>query len=122
MTSLRSELQGTAIQNRYVELYTLLNWAFPSQLGTRSDWKAFVEEPLKRAQKHDATSRQVWGLGTVDIFTNIHPTAQLAIGRERAEALVQNLLPHFFLRRFGMSSFYAHRDAQCITNGHTPCG
>ncbi|KAK9899632.1 hypothetical protein P389DRAFT_164661 [Cystobasidium minutum MCA 4210] len=77
----RFGLTGTAMQNRYSELHTVLDWCFPGRLGDRNQWRDYVESPLKEAQRKDATQQQ------------------LAIGRARAFALVHYLLPHFFLRR-----------------------
>lgn len=47
------------MQNRYRELYTILNWAFPKRLGTTEQWKYFVEDPMKMAQKNSATAQEV---------------------------------------------------------------
>ncbi|KAF2151736.1 hypothetical protein K461DRAFT_257184 [Myriangium duriaei CBS 260.36] len=77
----RIGLTGTAIQNRYEELWTILNWTNPGRFGPISVWKASISEPLKQGQSHDAT------------------VAQLALARKTAKRLVQNLLPQFFLRR-----------------------
>ncbi|KAJ5386239.1 DNA excision repair protein ERCC-6-like 2 [Penicillium cosmopolitanum] len=77
----RIGLTGTAIQNRYEELWTLLNWANPGKLGPMSEWNTFIAEPLKVGQSHTAT----W--------------SQLRRARRTARMLVKNLLPRFFLRR-----------------------
>jgi len=77
----RIGLTGTAIQNSYDELWTLLNWTNPGRFGPISTWKASISEPLKIGQSHDAT---------------IH---QLSKARKTAKKLVENLLPEFFLRR-----------------------
>ena len=77
----RIGLTGTAIQNSYDELWTLLNWTNPGKFGPISTWKASISEPLKTGQSHDAT------------------VYQLSKARKTAKALVQNLLPQFFLRR-----------------------
>ena len=85
----RLGLTGTAIQNSYDELWTLLNWTNPGKFGPISTWKASISEPLKMGQSHDAT---------------IH---QLSKARKTAKALVENLLPQFFLRR--MKAIIAHQ-------------
>ena len=85
----RIGLTGTAIQNSYDELWTLLNWTNPGRFGPISTWKASISEPLKMGQSHDAT---------------IH---QLSKARKTAKALVENLLPQFFLRR--MKTIIAHQ-------------
>lgn len=77
----RIGLTGTAIQNKYEELWTLLNWTNPGHFGPISTWKASICEPLKLGQSHDAT------------------VYQLARARKTAKSLVENLLPQFFLRR-----------------------
>ncbi|KUL87080.1 hypothetical protein ZTR_05640 [Talaromyces verruculosus] len=77
----RIGLTGTAIQNKYEELWTLLNWTNPGKLGPVTAWKRAVADPLKIGQSHDAT------------------LYQLSKARKTAKKLVQNLLPQFFLRR-----------------------
>ena len=77
----RIGLTGTAIQNSYDELWTLLNWTNPGRFGPISTWKSTISEPLRAGQSHDAT------------------VYQLSKARKTAKALVQNLLPSFFLRR-----------------------
>ncbi|KAI1765125.1 P-loop containing nucleoside triphosphate hydrolase protein [Hypoxylon sp. FL1150] len=77
----RIGLTGTAIQNRYEELWALLNWTNPGQFGTLGEWKNTICKPLTIGQSHDAT---------------IH---QLSEARKTAKKLRFNLLPRFFLRR-----------------------
>lgn len=77
----RIGLTGTAIQNNYQELWTLLNWTNPGQFGPLKSWQLAISDPLKLGQSHDATM------------------PQLAKARGVAEKLVNNLLPRFFLRR-----------------------
>ncbi|KAI9802450.1 MAG: hypothetical protein M1825_002835 [Sarcosagium campestre] len=77
----RIGLTGTAIQNNYDELWTLLNWTNPGRFGPLSTWRKCISEPLKLGQSHQAT---------------VH---QLSNARRTAKRLVQNLLPEFFLRR-----------------------
>jgi len=77
----RIGLSGTAIQNKYEELWTLLNWSNPGKFGPLSNWKQMICIPLKMGQSHDST------------------VPQLAKARRTAEKLVKNLLPPFFLRR-----------------------
>lgn len=77
----RLGLSGTAIQNKYEELWTLLNWTSPGMLGSVGTWRDSVCVPLKMGQSHDAT------------------VAQLSKARRIATKLVKNLLPRFFLRR-----------------------
>jgi hypothetical protein len=77
----RIGLSGTAIQNKYEELWTLLNWANPGCVGPISSWKQSICIPLKIGQSHDAT------------------VLQLSKARRIATKLVNNLLPNFFLRR-----------------------
>ncbi|KAL8779483.1 MAG: hypothetical protein Q9194_001426 [Teloschistes cf. exilis] len=77
----RIGLTGTAIQNNYDELWTLLNWTNPGKFGPITTWKTSISEPLKMGQSHDAT------------------VYELSKARKTAKALVNNLLPQFFLRR-----------------------
>ena len=77
----RIGLTGTAIQNSYDELWTLLNWTNPGKFGPISTWKETISKPLRDGQSHDAT-----------VF-------QLSKARRTAEKLRDNLLPRFFLRR-----------------------
>ncbi|EAQ85853.1 hypothetical protein CHGG_07106 [Chaetomium globosum CBS 148.51] len=85
----RIGLTGTAIQNKYEELWTLLNWTNPGHFGTRAEWGNTITKPLTVGQSHDATLKQ------------------LSIARTTAKKLVQNLLPEFFLRR--MKTLIAHQ-------------
>ncbi|PNY25409.1 DNA excision repair protein ERCC-6-like 2 [Tolypocladium capitatum] len=77
----RIGLTGTAIQNKYEELWTLLDWTNPGCFGTRAEWTQTIAKPLTVGQSHDAT------------------IAQLSLARQTAKKLVQNLLPRYFLRR-----------------------
>ncbi|KAK4241412.1 P-loop containing nucleoside triphosphate hydrolase protein [Achaetomium macrosporum] len=85
----RIGLTGTAIQNKYEELWTLLNWTNPGRFGTLAEWTQTITKPLTVGQSHDATLKQ------------------LSIARTTAKKLVQNLLPDFFLRR--MKTLIAHQ-------------
>jgi DNA excision repair protein ERCC-6-like 2 len=77
----RIGLTGTAIQNSYDELWTLLNWTNPGQFGSYVTWKQAISDPLRIGQAHDAT------------------VSELSRARRIANKLVKNLLPRFFLRR-----------------------
>ncbi|KAI5926933.1 P-loop containing nucleoside triphosphate hydrolase protein [Camillea tinctor] len=77
----RIGLTGTAIQNRYEELWALLNWTNPGRFGTMADWVTQICKPLTIGQSHDAT------------------LYQLSEARKTAKKLRFNLLPQFFLRR-----------------------
>ncbi|PTB68616.1 hypothetical protein BBK36DRAFT_1113269 [Trichoderma citrinoviride] len=85
----RIGLTGTAIQNKYEELWTLLDWTNPGHFGTKAEWSQTITKPLTVGQSHDAT------------------VAQLSLARQTAKKLVQNLLPRYFLRR--MKSLIAHQ-------------
>ncbi|KAI1850536.1 hypothetical protein JX266_003818 [Neoarthrinium moseri] len=85
----RIGLTGTAIQNKYEELWTLLNWTNPGLFGTKSEWTHTISKPLTIGQSHEATFQQ------------------LSKARRTAKKLVENLLPQFFLRR--MKSLIAHQ-------------
>ncbi|KAK7739126.1 hypothetical protein SLS53_005762 [Cytospora paraplurivora] len=85
----RIGLTGTAIQNKYEELWTLLNWTQPGHFGSLYEWDQRIAKPLTRGQSHDATLKE------------------LSRARKIAKQLVQNVLPEFFLRR--MKSLIAHQ-------------
>ncbi|CZR59835.1 probable DNA repair and recombination protein RAD26 [Phialocephala subalpina] len=85
----RIGLTGTAIQNKYEELWFLLNWTNPGHFGPLSTWVSSICEPLRTGQSHDATYHQ------------------LKRARQTAKKLVHNLLPEFFLRR--LKSLIAHQ-------------
>lgn len=51
----RFGLTGTAIQNDYMELWTILDWTNPGRLGTKKQWKGFVANPLKLGQSRGAS-------------------------------------------------------------------
>lgn len=51
-------LTGTAIQNDYVELWTLLDWCNPGLVGTKAQWKMAVVEPLTRGQAKGSTPEE----------------------------------------------------------------
>jgi DNA excision repair protein ERCC-6-like 2 len=77
----RIGLSGTAIQNSYDELWTLLNWTNPGQFGDFGTWRHGISNPLRIGQAHDAS------------------VTELARARRIADKLANNLLPRFFLRR-----------------------
>ncbi|ROV96405.1 hypothetical protein VSDG_05450 [Cytospora chrysosperma] len=85
----RIGLTGTAIQNKYEELWTLLNWTQPGYFGSLYEWDQRIAKPLTRGQSHDATLKE------------------LSQARKIAKQLVQNVLPEVFLRR--MKSLIAHQ-------------
>ncbi|KAF4586085.1 SNF2-related protein [Ophiocordyceps camponoti-floridani] len=80
-TLCRIGLTGTAIQNRYDELWTLLDWTNPGHFGTQAEWAQAITRPLTVGQSHEATF------------------AQLSLARQTAQKLVHNLLPRYFVRR-----------------------
>ncbi|ORY06904.1 SNF2 family N-terminal domain-domain-containing protein [Clohesyomyces aquaticus] len=77
----RIGLTGTAIQNKYEELWALLNWVKPGGYGSSQEWKQLISRPLKLGQAHDATNEQ------------------LGNARAKAQELVTKVLPDVFLRR-----------------------
>jgi SNF2 family DNA or RNA helicase len=46
----RIGLTGTAIQNKYEELWTLLNWTNPGRFGPLSTWISSISDPLRMGQ------------------------------------------------------------------------
>jgi len=80
-SQLRFGLTGTAIQNNYTELWTILDWTNPKKLGTRAQWNGFVVQPLTIGQSVNATEEQrVRGINVAIILRD-------------------KLLPNFFKRR-----------------------
>lgn len=56
--SRRFGLTGTAIQNSYNELWTILDWTNPGELGSTKQWKGFVIKPLTIGQSANATEEE----------------------------------------------------------------
>lgn len=54
----RFGLTGTAIQNSYNELWTILDWTNPGKLGTTKQWKGYVVKPLTIGQSTKATEEE----------------------------------------------------------------
>ncbi|KAJ7353609.1 RAD26-like SNF2 family DNA-dependent ATPase [Mycena albidolilacea] len=77
----RFGLTGTAIQNSYDELWTILDWTSPGAVGLPGQWRSFVSNPLKIGQSAKATDSE--RARAVDV----------------SEKLRDKLLPRFFLRR-----------------------
>lgn len=48
----RIGLTGTAIQNKYEELWTLLNWTNPGRFGPISTWVSSICNPLRKGQSY----------------------------------------------------------------------
>ncbi|UKZ48616.1 hypothetical protein TrVGV298_002843 [Trichoderma virens] len=69
----RIGLTGTAIQNRYEELWTLLDWTNPGHFGTKAEWSHTITKPLTVGQSHEAT------------------VAQLSLARQTAKKLTTDL-------------------------------
>ncbi|KAJ7682903.1 P-loop containing nucleoside triphosphate hydrolase protein [Mycena rosella] len=80
----RFGLTGTAIQNSYDELWTILDWTSPGKVGERSQWRGFISKPLTLGQSAKATDgERLKSVKVSQIFTN-------------------EFLPRFFLRRTKM--------------------
>ncbi|PPQ68987.1 hypothetical protein CVT25_009172 [Psilocybe cyanescens] len=77
----RFGLTGTAIQNSYDELWAILDWTNPGELGTLKQWRGYVNKPLTAAQSTTANEET------------------RAVGMSVALILKDKLLPDFFLRR-----------------------
>jgi SNF2 family DNA or RNA helicase len=54
----RFGLTGTAIQNSYQELFTILDWTNPGRLGTSKQWRGYVSKPLTLGQSASATEEE----------------------------------------------------------------
>ncbi|KAJ8516205.1 hypothetical protein ONZ45_g6480 [Pleurotus djamor] len=77
----RFGLTGTAIQNSYDELWTIIDWTNPGRLGTRKQWKTLVAKPLAVGQSSGSSEEE------------------RAKGLHVALVLRDKILPKFFLRR-----------------------
>jgi SNF2 family DNA or RNA helicase len=54
----RFGLTGTAIQNSYLELWTILDWTNPGRLGEERHWNDIVVKPLTVGQSAGASEDQ----------------------------------------------------------------
>ncbi|KAI0077655.1 hypothetical protein K474DRAFT_1642880 [Panus rudis PR-1116 ss-1] len=79
--TVRFGLTGTAIQNSYGELWTILDWTYPGCVGSRKHWDTFVARPLIRGRSKSASEEE-------------HLRAALV-----ARILNEKVLPSYFLRR-----------------------
>ncbi|KAG7087576.1 hypothetical protein E1B28_013530 [Marasmius oreades] len=77
----RFGLTGTAIQNSYNEMWTILDWTNPGHVGTLKQWKSYVTKPLQVGQSTSSSEEE------------------RAKALEVALILKNKLLPRFFLRR-----------------------
>ncbi|KAL0065440.1 hypothetical protein AAF712_007504 [Marasmius tenuissimus] len=77
----RYGLTGTAIQNSYDELWTILDWTNPGYLGKLKQWRGYVTIPLQAGQSTSATEEE--RLKALEV----------------AKILKDKLLPRYFLRR-----------------------
>ena len=78
---LRFALTGTAIQNSYMELWTLLDFVNPGSVGTEKQWQKTIAYPLAAGQARGSKEEE-----------------RLRASRT-AEILRDKLLPLYFLRR-----------------------
>ncbi|KAI9454269.1 P-loop containing nucleoside triphosphate hydrolase protein [Russula earlei] len=78
---IRIALTGTAIQNSYMELWTLLDWVNPGSVGTEKQWKKTVANPLAAGQAKGCKEEERLRASGI------------------AEILRNKLLPLYFLRR-----------------------
>ncbi|TPX57534.1 hypothetical protein PhCBS80983_g03788 [Powellomyces hirtus] len=74
-------LTGTAIQNKYKELWCLLDWCNPGMVGSMRDWEINISRKLKKGQSHKASKRD------------------LADARHIATKLKEQILNKWMLRR-----------------------
>ncbi|KAF5329238.1 hypothetical protein D9619_009039 [Psilocybe cf. subviscida] len=77
----RFGLTGTAIQNSYKELWTILDWTNPGMLGTAKQWQGYIATPLATGQSAGASEEE------------------RALALIVAHTLKDKILPNFFLRR-----------------------
>ncbi|KAI9341776.1 P-loop containing nucleoside triphosphate hydrolase protein [Zopfochytrium polystomum] len=74
-------LTGTAIQNRYSDLWCLLDWCNEGSVGTRAAFEREIAGPLRQGQSYSASNRDI------------------ARGREVAVRFRDAVLSRFLLRR-----------------------
>ena len=55
----RVGLTGTALQNKYEELWCLLDWANPGCLGSMDHFKAEFSQPMVRGFRQDASREEL---------------------------------------------------------------
>jgi SNF2 family DNA or RNA helicase len=78
---IRIALTGTAIQNSYMELWTLLNWVNSGSVGAERQWRKMVANPLAAGQARGCKEEE------------------RLLANRTAEILRDKLLPLYFLRR-----------------------
>ncbi|KAF8918341.1 P-loop containing nucleoside triphosphate hydrolase protein [Mucidula mucida] len=64
----RFGLTGTAIQNSYDELHTILDWTNPGKLGTIKQWKGYIQKPLTVGQSANSTPEEEQKANTVALL------------------------------------------------------
>ncbi|KAH8101322.1 P-loop containing nucleoside triphosphate hydrolase protein [Cristinia sonorae] len=55
---IRFGLSGTVIQNKYSEMWTILDWAYPGCVGSRKQWATYVDKPLTKGQSKSASPEE----------------------------------------------------------------
>ncbi|CAM6068482.1 unnamed protein product [Sphagnum tenellum] len=82
-TKRRFGLTGTIMQNKYIELFNVFEWAAPGSLGPREFFREYYDEPIKQGQRISAPDRFV------------------KIAAERKEHLVKLISQHLLRRTKG---------------------
>ncbi|THH28182.1 hypothetical protein EUX98_g6002 [Antrodiella citrinella] len=77
----RFGLSGTVIQNKYSEMWAILEWSYPGCVGSQKQWAGYVDKPLTKGQSKSASAEE-------------HVRAALV-----ARILRDKVLPNHFLRR-----------------------
>lgn len=95
-------LTGTAIQNDYMELWTLLDWCNPGMVGSKSQWKMAIVEPLTRGQAKGSTpeERLKGQVSRALCISSELESDVIAFVQSVALRLRDGLLPRFFIRRY----------------------
>ena len=104
----RFGLTGTAIQNSYEEMWTLLDWSNRGRLGSLKEWKAAVCKPLATGQSTSATEGER-AIAKVCIIIPFIKVAKVTSLQAVANILVNKLLPNFFIRRYVTHSLTKRR-------------
>ncbi|XP_032218750.2 DNA excision repair protein ERCC-6-like 2 isoform X2 [Nematostella vectensis] len=99
----RFGLTGTPLQNRWSELWCVLDWANPGCLGSNLRFDAFYGKAIRKGQRHDANKRE------------------LALGRTRSSQF-QSKLNNWMLRRTKdlIAQHLPHKDDKVVFCSLTP--
>ena len=126
----RVGLTGTALQNKYEELWCLLDWANPGCLGSMDHFKAEFSQPMVRGFRQDASREELAIARRQQAKFNALKKAWLI--RRTKNSVIADQLPKKTdqIMFCGLSSFQrevfkyllSHPDVQRILASFDPCG